>query len=58
MNDPISRLSKEIEHLRDENFQLRQLIEVYRARTEELLKQLPPPQKEEKIPWWKKIFRR
>lgn len=58
MNDPISRLSKEIEHLRDENFQLRQLIEVYIARTEELLKQLPPPQKEEKISWWKKIFRR
>jgi len=36
---------------------LRQLIEVYIARTEELLRQLPPP-KEEKIPWWKRIFRR
>lgn len=58
MNDPISRLSQEIERLREENYQLRQLIEVYIARTEEILKQLPPPKKEEKIPWWKKIFKR
>lgn len=61
MNDPISRLVKEIEDLKKENFQLRQLIEVYIAKTEELMKQLPPPKEEkseEKIPWWKRIFKR
>jgi len=57
MNDPISRLIKEIEDLKKENFQLRQLIEVYIAKTEDLLKQLPPP-KEEKLPWWKRFLRR
>ena len=61
MNDPISRLIKEIEDLKKENFQLRQLIEVYIAKTEELMKQLPPPKEEkieEKVPWWKRIFRK
>jgi len=57
MNDPISRLIKEIEDLKKENFQLRQLIEVYIAKTEELMRQLPPP-KEEKPPWWKRLLRR
>jgi predicted transcriptional regulator len=57
MNDPISRLVKEIEDLKEENFQLRQLIEVYIAKTEELIRQLPPP-REEKIPWWKRIIGR
>lgn len=56
MNDPISRLIKEIEDLKKENFQLRQLIEVYIAKTEELMRQLPPP-KEEKPPWWKRLLK-
>jgi DNA-binding transcriptional MerR regulator len=56
MNDPISRLIKEIEDLKKENFQLRQLIEVYIAKTEELMRQLPPP-KEEKTPWWKRLLK-
>ncbi len=57
MNDPISRLVKEIEDLKEENFQLRQLIEVYIAKAEELMKQLPPP-REEKPPWWKRLLGR